>query len=54
MSGLTSQEETALAMLRAGRSFEEASDSTHVDFKRLIELWKLETAPPKDTEGSAS
>ncbi len=40
---LTSAELTALAMLRSGLSFAEASRSTHVAADRLRKLWELYT-----------
>jgi len=40
---LTSAELTALAMLRSGLSFAEASESTHVATDRLQKLWELST-----------
>lgn len=38
---LTIAERQALAELRTGASFAEASESTNVPLERLMELWRL-------------
>lgn len=37
---MTGPEKTALAMLRCGCSFAEASDSTNVSVKRIMQIWE--------------
>jgi hypothetical protein len=37
---MTQSERTALALLRSGFSWQEASDMTHVRLERLRELWE--------------
>lgn len=39
-SGRKILEATALAMLRCGRSFAEAAESTHLPVKDIIALWQ--------------
>lgn len=41
---LTGPERTALAMLRCGRNFAEASESSGVAVARLLALWKRQSA----------
>lgn len=36
---MTPQEKTALAMLRSGASFKEASEATGIDIQLLMKLW---------------
>lgn len=39
LKAVTAYERTALAMLRSGASWQEASDATHIPVERLRELW---------------
>ena len=36
---MTSTEKTAIAILKSGRSFDEACESTGISFERLWKLW---------------
>jgi len=44
---MTQNERTALAMLRSGFSWQDASDASHVSIDRLKELWAANGAPSK-------
>lgn len=37
---MTDNERTAIAMLRSGASWQDASEATRVSIERLMELWK--------------
>lgn len=45
---ISDQERTALAMLRSGSSWKEASEATRVSIERLQELWALSQAIGKN------
>lgn len=45
MTDLTIAEKQALAILRSGGSYEEASESTHIPVEKLYELWVNHTSP---------
>jgi hypothetical protein len=49
---MTQSEKTALALLRSGFSWQEASNMTHVRLDRLRELWAATSSPQAKSQGS--
>lgn len=47
---VTQSEKTALALLRSGFSWQEASNMTHVRFERLRELWAASSSAQKESK----
>jgi hypothetical protein len=47
---MSTQEQTALAMLRCGRSFQEAAESSGLCVEAVMNIWKQKNAPKERSD----